>query len=264
MPTNQRLGTDDREDLQDRWKPAIQLDEEPAIAVCEFDAPAQLAPQNDQLMSERGIFGLKPDFGLEWRGQGGQCETQKPDHSASLGDSVTPSTRIGFSVHTGSALHDPRPRSDLRHRRHTPIAHHGQSRQAHCTSLTLAEWLCRTADRIDPARVFGSRHCLGPGTSAPNSEKLCGLLQWRENASVSKQRCAGLSAGSAIRRHKLTRPLGRTSSPLRSGLSFRYTQAGKWLNRLGSECGRPPPVPALKQVAGTRTTNARDCVVAYL
>jgi hypothetical protein len=34
-----------------------------------------------------------------------------------------------------------------------------------------------------------------------------------------------LSAGSAIRRHKFTRPLGRTSSPLRSGLSFRYTQA---------------------------------------
>jgi hypothetical protein len=30
-----------------------------AIAVCEFDAPAQLSPQNDQLMSEHGIFGLK-------------------------------------------------------------------------------------------------------------------------------------------------------------------------------------------------------------
>src|SRR5260370_4782002 len=100
MPTNQRLGTDDREDLQDRWKPAIQLDQEPAIAVCEFDAPAQLAPQNDQLMSERGIFGLKPDLRLEWRGQGGHDETQKPDHSASLGDSVTSSTRIGVSAHT--------------------------------------------------------------------------------------------------------------------------------------------------------------------
>jgi hypothetical protein len=65
-----------------------------------FDAPAQLAPQNDQLMSERGIFGLKPDLRLEWRGQGGQNETQKPDHSASLGDSITSSTRIAFSVHT--------------------------------------------------------------------------------------------------------------------------------------------------------------------
>jgi transposase len=49
------------------------------------------APQNNQLMSERGIFGLKPDLRLERRGQGGQNETQKPDHSASLGDSVTSS-----------------------------------------------------------------------------------------------------------------------------------------------------------------------------
>src|ERR1700731_3116922 len=51
-------------------------------------------------MSERGIFGLKPDLRLEWRGQGGQNETQKPDHSSSLGDSITSSTRIAFSVHT--------------------------------------------------------------------------------------------------------------------------------------------------------------------
>ena len=50
-----------------------------------------------------------------------------------------------------------------------------------------AERLCRTADRIDPARVFGSRHCLGRGTSAPNSEILRSLLQWRQNTSVSKQ-----------------------------------------------------------------------------
>jgi hypothetical protein len=48
-------------------------------------------------MSEHGIFSLKPDLRLEWRGQGGHHETQKPDH---LGDSVTSSTRIGFSVHT--------------------------------------------------------------------------------------------------------------------------------------------------------------------
>ena len=61
---------------------------------------AQLAPQNDQLMAELGIFGLKPDLRLEWRGQGGHHETQKPDHSASLGDSTTSSTRIRFSVHT--------------------------------------------------------------------------------------------------------------------------------------------------------------------
>jgi hypothetical protein len=124
-----------------------------------------------------------------------------------------------------SGLHGPRTRSDLRHRRHTPIARRGHSGQAHRTGLTLAERLCRTADRIDPARVFGPHHCLGRGTSAPGSEILRSLLQRRPNASVSKQGCAGLSAGSAIRCHKFTRPFGRTSSPLRSGLSFRYTQA---------------------------------------
>ena len=41
--------------------------------------------------------------------------------------------------------------SDLWQRRHTPIARHGHPGQAYRTSLALAEWLCRTADRIDPA-----------------------------------------------------------------------------------------------------------------
>jgi hypothetical protein len=41
MPTHERLGTDDREDLQDRRKPAIQLDKEPAIMVREPDATMQ-------------------------------------------------------------------------------------------------------------------------------------------------------------------------------------------------------------------------------
>ena len=94
---------------------------------------------------------------------------------------------LHVSLGWGSALHDPKQRSDLRYRRHRPIAHYGYSRQAHCTSLTLAEQRCRAVDRI-------------------------------------KQRCAGPSPGSVIRRHKFTRPPRRTSSPLRSGLSFRCTQ----------------------------------------
>src|SRR5216684_1083302 len=75
------------------------------IAVCEFDAPTQLAPQNNQLMSERGIFGLKPDLRLERRGQDGENETEQPDHSTSLGDSITSSTRIKvFGTHRASSL----------------------------------------------------------------------------------------------------------------------------------------------------------------
>ena len=37
MPPHERRGTDNRETRQDRWKPAIQLDEEPTIVVREPD-----------------------------------------------------------------------------------------------------------------------------------------------------------------------------------------------------------------------------------
>jgi hypothetical protein len=46
---------------------------------------------------------FKPQLRLEWRGQDRQNETEQPDHSASLCDSITSSTRIRFSVHTGAA-----------------------------------------------------------------------------------------------------------------------------------------------------------------
>jgi hypothetical protein len=84
MPTHQRLGTDDRENLQDRRKPAIQLDKEPAIIGREPDATTQPTPQDHQLMSKHRILSLKPQLRLEWRGQDGKNETVQPDHSASL------------------------------------------------------------------------------------------------------------------------------------------------------------------------------------
>jgi hypothetical protein len=58
-----------------------------------MDTAMQLAPQNNQLMSERRILSRKPNLRLQWRGQDGQNETEQPDHSASLGDSITSSTR---------------------------------------------------------------------------------------------------------------------------------------------------------------------------
>src|SRR5260370_42452291 len=71
--------------------------------VREPDATMQPTPQDNQLMSKHRVLSLKPQLRLEWRGQDGQSETEQPDHSASLGDSITSSTRIGFSVHTGAA-----------------------------------------------------------------------------------------------------------------------------------------------------------------
>src|SRR6266850_497297 len=100
MPTNERLGPDDREDLQDRRNPAVQLDKEPAIIVREPDATMQATIQDNQLMSKHRVLSFKPQLRLEWRGQNGQNETEQPGHSASLGDSITSSTQIRFSVHT--------------------------------------------------------------------------------------------------------------------------------------------------------------------
>src|ERR1700722_4471737 len=105
------------------------------------------------------------------------------------------------------------------------MASHAHSRQADCAGLTLAEWLCRTTDRIDPARVFGSHYCLGRGTSAPEVNFLCRLLQLRPNASVFVQGCADFPSDSSDRNHSFTTHPWRTSSSLRPGLSFRYTQA---------------------------------------
>src|SRR6267378_3268317 len=65
----------------------------------------QPAPQDNQLMSKHHVLSFKPQLRLEGRGQYGQNETEQPDHSASLGDSITSSTRIRFSVRT--AFFDP-------------------------------------------------------------------------------------------------------------------------------------------------------------
>jgi hypothetical protein len=75
MPTHQRLGPDNRENLQDRRKPAIQPDKEPAIMVREPDATRQPTPQDNQLMSKHRVLSFKPQLRLEWRGQDGQNET---------------------------------------------------------------------------------------------------------------------------------------------------------------------------------------------
>ena len=134
----------------------------------------------------------------------------------------TPGHR-GFSLAWGSALYDPGPRPDLRHRCHTPTSRHGHPRQAYRTGFTLAEWLCRAVDRINPARVLGPRYCFGRGTSAPDSKIIRRLLQHCQNASVFAQGCAYFPPDSSDRNHSFTPDPRRASPSLRPGLSFRYT-----------------------------------------
>src|SRR6202021_1596522 len=46
VPTHERLGPDDCENLQDRRKPAIELNEEPAVVVRETSTALQPTPQD--------------------------------------------------------------------------------------------------------------------------------------------------------------------------------------------------------------------------
>jgi hypothetical protein len=93
MPTHQRLGPDNRENLQDR-RPAIQMDKEPTIIVREPDATMHSTPQDDQLMSKHRVSASSRNFDLN--GKARTARTKQPDHSTSLGDSVTSSTRMRF------------------------------------------------------------------------------------------------------------------------------------------------------------------------
>jgi hypothetical protein len=71
--------------------------------------------------------------------------------------SVTqPDSRVGCQITEafpwdGTPGYMIRDRDRIYGRRHTPTACHGHSGQAYCSGFTLAEWRCRTADRIDPA-----------------------------------------------------------------------------------------------------------------
>jgi hypothetical protein len=73
-PGSQALRPDDRDCLQDRRKPSIQLDQEQAIVVCELDATAHLAPPHDQLMPERGVLHFKSALRPERQGEQHQVE----------------------------------------------------------------------------------------------------------------------------------------------------------------------------------------------
>ena len=87
MPPHQRFRLDNRYELQDRWKPSIHLDEEPAVAVGRLNSTPHPAPQDDQLVSEHRIFRLKPALRLERGGQHGQKKPNQRDHDANLADS---------------------------------------------------------------------------------------------------------------------------------------------------------------------------------
>src|SRR5712675_2380087 len=102
------------------------------------DATMQPAPQDNQLMSKHRVLSFKPQLRLEWRGQYGQNETEQPDHSASLGDSIRSSTQMRFSVHTTMPI--PRPNAPISSKRSGGISPSNPRRWSLSTFPHLSSW----------------------------------------------------------------------------------------------------------------------------
>ena len=102
MPANQRLRTKDVKRLQDRRKPAIQLDEEQAVGIGQPNPAPALTLQDDQLLPEHRILGLKPRVRSERPDQDGQNEPEEPDHPSAYAIR-SPLNGMRFSVQTAVA-----------------------------------------------------------------------------------------------------------------------------------------------------------------
>jgi len=136
---------------------------------------------------------------------------------------------------------------------HADCAPWGNPGQADRISFTLAEWLCRAADRIDPARVFGP-----PSLSwaRPHLRRIsaivCLLLQRDQNSPVIGQGCADLSPGFQqtgvinSRAHPW-----RTPSPLRPSFRFSVHTRGPSSKRPGRRgAARPSTAKAGRDIGG--------------
>src|SRR6202158_4596381 len=136
----------------------MHLDKEPSIMVRQPDATMQPTPQDNQLLSKHRVLSFKPQLRFEWRGQDGQNETEQPDHSASLVDSITSSTRIRFSVHTASKI-----RFGARHAFTANCSSSGLRSRSRALPSTWSNDGCRPARDGEPSCVT-TRRTLPPWT----------------------------------------------------------------------------------------------------
>src|SRR5215203_5648943 len=94
------------------------------------------------------------------------------------------------------------------------------SGQTYGASLALAELLCRTIDRIDPARVCGSFDRLERGASAPHPASLCSFITMKSERighwiKTRRSRARFSELETSVHARSLA-----DSSPICSGLGF--------------------------------------------
>ena len=81
-----------------------------------------------------------------------------------------------------------RPSSTLQGSSGCPHEKHGDRRSGRGSAIALAESICGTTDRIDSARVPGSRHCVEREVAAADSAKLFSVLREVAHASSPGER----------------------------------------------------------------------------
>src|SRR5450755_3554041 len=118
-------------------------------------------------MSKHRVLSLKPQLRLERQGQDGQNEMEQPDHSTSLGDFFTSSTRIRFSVHTGVGARAAGRRAAARS---AGVAHARADLRDRCDDLREAGGERSAHQPLEPAR-----DCRRSDATRPGSEHLAAL-----------------------------------------------------------------------------------------
>ncbi len=118
-------------------------------------------------------------------------------------------------------------------------------------ALALADWPCRTTDRIDSTRVHPPRRDFQRGASPARPDSLCRILQLRAHAPQSRKGCTYRSTGADPRVDHVRPPAVRPTPPIHpGGINGRHSPRGilTWINAsidrtwfFALACGRPDP-----------------------
>src|SRR5262249_3051210 len=77
-----------------------RLQQRESIEQRNINQPSNLPTQNHELVRNCGVFGLQPNLRLDWQDQNGNEAEQHQHCALTLGDSLSQTIRIRFSVHT--------------------------------------------------------------------------------------------------------------------------------------------------------------------
>src|SRR5437667_5709224 len=120
----------------------------------------------------------------------------------------------------GSRVPHPRPGSCLWRGIHLACSGDGHPRSTDLAAIALAECLCRTADRFDPAGMHRPSRRAWRAAPSARAAVVYEILQRDAHTLITEQGCADTARCSGRRAHAVLANLGRIASPIRPDLIF--------------------------------------------